>query len=425
MQQSPSSLFREEVLRPNDKNAFGSIVLINPISHQLIVLMIGTLLVIFIAFICFGSYTRRVTINGVLEPTAGVIKLFAPQNGVVRQQSVREGQLVKKGDILFVFASEHENERGLAMESEIMATIRQRLDALKRELNSTQDIARSDLVTLRANSESLQQGKANLVAQIETQQKRVDSAQTILDGFLSLQSSGFAPELLVQQRRADVYDQQLKLQTLKKSLVDLNAELDRTREQISQAAPKLDMAQASVERTIAMTNGELSQRESEQTWSVVAPCECLVSALSITSNQTTGTVEPIATLTPANSPISAKVYAASKALGFVAVGQPVRLKLDAFAFQKFGFVTGRVEAISDVSNLPSELAPATRLGFAQAPDSREPLYQITIGLDQQSIDVYGHATRLRPGLQVTADIEVEERQLYEWIAEPLLALGKQ
>jgi membrane fusion protein len=70
----------------------------------------------------------------------------------------------------------------------------------------------------------------------------------------------------------------------------------------------------------------------------------------------------------------------------------------------------------------NEISPTTRL-YANG-DKNEPLYTINVALDSQTIDAYGQAQTLKPGMQLGADVELDVRRIYEWILEPLFSMKK-
>jgi membrane fusion protein len=52
-------------------------------------------------------------------------------------------------------------------------------------------------------------------------------------------------------------------------------------------------------------------------------------------------------------------------------------------------------------------------------DAGEPVYQIRVALQRQTVTVYGEAVPLQAGLAVEADIMLENRRLIEWVLDPL------
>jgi membrane fusion protein len=101
-------------------------------------------------------------------------------------------------------------------------------------------------------------------------------------------------------------------------------------------------------------------------------------------------------------------------VGFVRPGQPVRLRFEAFAYQKYGHQPGHVLQVSRTPLAASEMAalalPATASGG-------EPMFRITVALDETA-----HTLPLAAGMRLQADVLLERRRLVEWLFEPLLGL---
>ena len=73
---------------------------------------------------------------------------------------------------------------------------------------------------------------------------------------------------------------------------------------------------------------------------------------------------------------------------------------------------------SKFNPLLDSLGPAQAQLFA----ANEPLYRITVALSSQTALAYGEAVALHPGMQVEADILIENRRLIEWMFDPLFTL---
>jgi membrane fusion protein len=125
----------------------------------------------------------------------------------------------------------------------------------------------------------------------------------------------------------------------------------------------------------------------------------------------------LATILPAHATLEAVLYAPSRSMGFVKVGQEVLLRYLAYPHQKFGSHRAVVRAFS------ANPVSAAELGIVPADGGREPLYRIRAELDAQSIDAYGRREALQSGMQVEADVMLDRRRLIEWVFEPLLSLA--
>jgi len=105
----------------------------------------------------------------------------------------------------------------------------------------------------------------------------------------------------------------------------------------------------------------------------------------------------------------------SRAIGFVTQGQTVRIRFDAFPYQRFGIYEGQVAVISKHVLLPQELP----IPFA---DLKEPVYRITVNLKKQYVMAYGKQFPLQAGMSLDADIILEKQTLFRWILDPLISL---
>src|SRR6185295_13341106 len=116
------------------------VVLISPISFGVITLFSLLVASALVVFALFGTYHRRVTVQGELVPSGGLIRVRPQQTGIVVESRVREGTPVKRGDVLFVLTNElHSNVLGTGS-TDITAQIQRRSESYETE---TQRLARA------------------------------------------------------------------------------------------------------------------------------------------------------------------------------------------------------------------------------------------------------------------------------------------
>lgn len=419
---SEQRLFRKEVLDSNVKHASGDVLLVYPVSNYFLLALAMGLLVALTVFAAVGKYTRHASVSGVLEPSEGVVKLYAPQSGVLKSLRVQEGQLVRKGQVLLVFESEHIGADGKAIEAELAAKLREQLATLRHELGGTSKLHSASMVTMRQDLEAAQRNRATLRDEIKTQAKRVKSAELMVARFGSLQKSGYMPDMKTQEKVDDLMDQQMRLKGLQKQATSADADIARLTMELENSPLREQVAEAQLSRTISTTESELSKQQNSHEWSVLAPCDGAVSSLTIGHHQNAAAGVPLVTIVPSNSKLQAILYAPSRALGFLKPGQAVKLKLDAFPYQKFGVADGKVLSIADSPVRASESSAGTRL--ATSTETGEPMYTVRVELDKQLIEAYGSQQRLRPGMQLDAEIQLDTRRIYEWVLEPLYSLRR-
>lgn len=119
------------------------------------------------------------------------------------------------------------------------------------------------------------------------------------------------------------------------------------------------------------------------------------------------------TILPAGSPLRAELGVPSSAIGFTKVGQKVRLALDAFPYQRFGTVEGRIVTVAS--------SPVSQQAASGAMTS---VYPVRVALMADHIEAFGRQEALVPGMALTARIITEKQTLLEWLFEPLYAVRR-
>lgn len=416
-----SELFRKEVLDSHFKQSFGQILLVHPISHSALALLGLAILVVILLFLTLGEYTRRATLPGVLEPAGGLAKVYASRAGRLKSRRIAEGDVVHKDDVLLIFTSEHNGTNGQAIEQQSEAYAMARLDTLDKEMKGVLNINRSDLESNEESLKSLRMTHANLSSQIANQYTRVQAARAAVKKYQALGASGYMSTLQIQDKMNDLNDQELRLQSMQKELVSNEADIARITRTIASAPERSAVAMAQIQRNIESIRAELDLQKNQHDWSVTAPSDGVVSGLAINVGQNVDTNAPLLTVVPQNDSLQAILYTTSRNSGFLKAGQHVKIKLDSFPYQKFGFVDGKVINFAASPVLSTEISPTTRLNVPG--DRTEPIYAVKVQMEAQTIKTYGRTQQLRPGMQLTADVELDTRRIHEWILEPMFTLS--
>ena len=109
---SRSSLFRQEALDSKRDTWLGDILLSRPTTFAWLAALFFFAAVASLGYLVWGEYTKKARVSGYLVPDQGLIKLFAKQSGPVVTLNVKEGQQVKKGDVLLIISTERTNSQG-------------------------------------------------------------------------------------------------------------------------------------------------------------------------------------------------------------------------------------------------------------------------------------------------------------------------
>lgn len=100
----------------------------------------------------------------------------------------------------------------------------------------------------------------------------------------------------------------------------------------------------------------------------------------------------------------------NKDVGFIEVGQKVVVKVEAFPYTRYGYLTGTVTEVSNNG------VQDKKLGLT---------FPMRIHLDANRIKVSGRWVALTPGMSVTADVRTGRRSVIGHFLDPLMQTAQE
>lgn len=126
--------------------------------------------------------------------------------------------------------------------------------------------------------------------------------------------------------------------------------------------------------------------------------------------------EAMYVIVPLDAKLEAEVQAEGRDMGHLKAGQAVRVKFDAFPFQKHGTASGTVRLISQDS-FSNDQAKA---GSERAPRPPSIMYRIRIELTGTNLKALPEGFRMLAGMPVTAEVKVGVHNVAAYFLNPLL-----
>lgn len=406
-------LFRPEAVDAQRQVGLGGVQLVRPPALAWITGGVLLAAVALAAFLVLAEYTRKTTTNGVLVPDRGLIRLVPAVAGTVVERRAVEGQAVRAGDVLFVLSL----ERPL-LAADAQAQVRRSLDDRRRSLaeaaRTQQALAESQRGALDRRVAALETELAQIDIEAGLQKQRLVMAEESLARLKALQADQFISAAQSQAKSEEVLGLRAAAQGLARqraALLRERAELDGERRALPLVA---STTAGTLQRDLAQVNRDAAEQDAEQRLVVRAPQSGTVSTVLAEPGQSVSPASALATVVPEGAVLQAQLYAPSSAIGFVQPGQAVRLRFEAFPYQKFGQQPARVVQVSRTPLAPSEMAA---LALPALGNGSEPMFRITVALEGRPV-----AAPLAAGMRLQADVLLERRSLIEWLFEPLLGL---
>lgn len=425
------TLFRSEVYERKTKHWLGTIQLARPVSFSIVCVMAVLIFLLTLILLIEGTYTRKARLTGILAPIDGAATLSASGAGVIQDVRFHEGDIVKKGDVLFIIDTDRRSIVDKNSGSDIAfaaAQIASRLQSA--ESDRINRIAIADQRN-RATSDQIKSGVdeiSEIDEEIVLQTRRVALVEKMLVRYQKLKDDGYFSDAQLQSKQDEDFDMVAKLRSLQRNRLDLIKNQDVLKAAKKSAKMELLSELSLADRNLSSLRQERVEMLSKSTSVITAPHNGRLAGLgvqigqSVRDGQSLGTVIPMQNGTTA---LQAQLYAPSKTIGFVQEGQRVYLRYAAFPYQKFGIHQGIVKRISTtpfaINELPTNLSQqvATQVG------NNEALYRIDVALEKQNLTAFGKEITLRPGLALEADVRQDTRKLWELLFEPLMGVKAQ
>lgn len=407
--------------------------------HATLYIIIGLFLFV-VVWASLAKIDRIVTAPGKLTTTSPHISVEPLETSVVRQVNIRPAQIVKEGDLLITldptFTAADLSQVGDQLESLYAQAAR-----LRAELDGDDYAPRSDKEDLGVSDGLQQIIHERRMAEYRSTDKYYEEKRNSIAAAIATnrdQLAKFEEQLLVLKEIEDMHanssvseftskvdalrarSDRLRVST---EIARLETEADELKYQLSSIKSEQEAFIATWRKEIAeelmdvereIKKLEQSLRKAERRNSLVdlraAHDSVVLKMADISVGSVVQEAETLATLVPVDVPLEATVDISTRDIGRVRVGDLARIKLEAFPFQKYGIIEGKVLRIAEDA---VELDPRS----GRIDDS---VYRARLSLEKNELKNLPRTTRLIPGMKVVAEIKVGQRRVIEYFLYPII-----
>ncbi len=405
--------------------------------------VIVALVAVVLAVAVLGRLDIVATAKGRLVPDARVKQIQPAITGVVRLIAIRDGQRVKAGDLLMELdarqASADANKAQSARLDSLLAASRARaLLAAERDGRSPRvqavagasadrlaDAQRLAEGTYREFADQLGGARAELrkreaelastrvqIAKLEAtaplaRQQADDLAKLVKDAFVARH------DFLNKQRIALELEHELAVQ--RSQAQELQAGISQQQAAIASLGSQfrrqqLDAVNRANEQAAQLNNDEAKATTRQELMSLHAPVDGTVQQLNVhTLGGVVTTAQTLMEIVPDDA-LEVEAQIENKDIGFVNVGQRAVVKLDAFPYTRYGYLSGEVISLS------SDAVRDRRLGL---------VFVARVRLDANRIRANDKWIDLMPGMAATVEILTGQRSVARYFLDPLLETTQQ
>ncbi|NTG25127.1 HlyD family efflux transporter periplasmic adaptor subunit [Agrobacterium rhizogenes] len=407
------ALFRTEAME-HRRRLRGEVMIAQPVSHGVMTAILGVFVVVGATYLMTGTYARKETVQGYVAPTGGLAQLYATKGGIVTRVLVHEGDVVTQGQPMVELSLETTGADGQVGEKLRLET-QTRIQSIDTQMTAAKARFDEEGRRLSARVEGLGGELASQEQRLESE-RRLQALQTDDAGrYAQLQVKGSGTRFELSRRQQQILAQESVIHELERQKEQRQGDLNDARSQLAGLPAEQDDKLAQLQGLRSELEQSLAQLQVNRAYVMVAPVAGRVAALQAQPGQTAVAQSPLAALVPAGSNLEANLLVPPRAAGLIQPGQEVRLRVDAFPYQRFGVVSGHVVQVSRATYREGELlAP---IAF------KDPVYRVTVSLERTSIAAYGEERPLTPGMTLIGDVITDRRHFTDWVLDPLKAIG--
>jgi len=405
-------LFRQEAIDfQQHHRQWGNAGALQPLSSKLTTWFLTAITALLAVFLFIGEYSRKETAVGYLTPTRGTAKIFVPQRGTIRDVHVKEGELVEEGQALLTIETNQIAADGIDVNATLLETLHAQKEILAKNVVAEEQRTDSERDRLNSLIRGLEAEIRELEGQIEIQKDRLQIATNDLSASDQLRSKGFVTALESRRRQAQVLEHKQALGALHQHVAARLNQLTEMRFTLRQLPTVMAQKIQNLRSELSATEQKITEINGRRAYVIRAPASGRVSTVQATVGQTANPQRLQLEIIPEGAVMQAELFVPARAIGFVEVGQPVRILYEAFPYQHFGTYRGHVVNVSQTILTTTDAVGPIEI--------KEPAYRVTAALEQSEIEAYGKKLNLQPDMLLKADIILENRSLMNWLISPI------
>lgn len=406
----------------------------SPVGRVVGILIISVF-VVAVVWAVFGKIDIVAVAQGKIIPS-DYSKIIQPlEAGVIKNILVRDGQAVKKGDLLVELdptsagADEdrinQERTASMIEALRLRALLEGKSDFVAPEVSDAELVAlqqrllRDELQAMHSRTDQLKlaiEQRKSAGHAIRANITKLETLVPILEKraqkFKELLEKNYVTEL----QYLEVEEQRV---TKTQELVAERHRLNQETAALAEASQNYNAAVAefkkkwladlsAAETRVASLEKEVTKAETRtRQQTLVAPIDGVVQQMAV--HTIGGVVTPaqqLMVIAPNESLLEVEAYVENKDIGFVEPGQVAEIKIEAFPFTTYGTIEGKV------LHLSQDAVPVENLGL---------MYSAKLTMAKSTVEVdNGKTVKLSPGMNVTVEIKTGSRRLIEYILSPLI-----
>lgn len=368
------------------------------VAGTVIIIGIFSLLIAAVIWACLSKTDIVVTSNGTIQPVGNISSLNSYASGTVKKINVEEGAFVTMGQVLIELDTQsldidvdtlNNQKKVLEAQKSFYMMIRNQEDISAVDISKYAGNVQPYLLTIIDNDKAYHNNLSTLESEKENAALNRDIANIKLEEYSrndEVSQAEYDAQKLVVKQTENAFIQAetnvLKAQTTYSEQVNAN---------ISEINGKLSQIEADLNKY----NLSISNQK------IVAPVNGYINSIAVNNIGETVTVaQQVVTIVPADSDVEMVCYIKNMDIADIKTGMDAEIKLEAYPYNKYGTVKGKVKYISP-SSFNTE-----KMGSVY-------LVKLDVENSNEKIDIMS-------GLTGTVEVKVGKRSIMRYFLDPIV-----
>jgi membrane fusion protein len=365
-----------------------------------------------VAFAATTEYSPVHRVPSYVDPRGGLVRLSAPISGHVRELAVEQGVFVRRGALLALLDSDPLRADGGSEHGALRRRLEDERATIDREVGAARQEADANQALIDRKLHGLRTEREALSAQIQASDELLSSLRSQNERIAVVAAQGYVSKQQAAQKKDEVTSQQSRVAELRSALARVDLEIGTTEAERQVVAAKLQGLIENQHRSSGELERMIVQSDSEAEQAIRAPVDGVVSTALIASGQSVAAGQPLFTIAPNDAPLIVRLLVPARAAASVRAGLDVKVVFRAYPQEKFGQFDARIETVSDMPSLPSEIEHMYALS--------EPVFVAAASLAGHLRAPDGQLLKIKAGMLAEALVPIERRTVLEWLFEPLM-----
>jgi membrane fusion protein len=424
-------LFRDEAMRAQSLRSLGAARLATRTNFTIASAVAVVCMVAIFAYACIGEFSRKERLSGYLEPIGGTISVSPSMNGTLLKIFKSEGEYVKEKEPIAVIGLDLRSDSNSRWEEQNLLIIR-KIATTEKEVLLRKEQYNQRRMEIASRIELLEQEAKQAAREREIAEQSLSLSKKKQDRAERLVGLGFISPSSTDDINIERLAAESRVEASRR--LEMNAKRDISILQIQLNSEKMqaDADQLALIKSKYALQQEQGENDLRKSITVVAPKSGILSSIGASSGSQVTTNKPLFLIIPQDGPTNdkalpsmrARLFAKSRAIGFIRAGNNVYIKLDAYPNAKFGAIKGKVTGVTSTTLDGSDASSISTQNIQGDLSSADSYYRVDVKLESQHINIHGTNQPLKAGMRIEADVILERRKIWEWIFEPLISTGR-